>query len=171
MTLSRWWQGKKREIAPNTRDDYRWRLDLLLAFRPETPTAEIDEQSVDELRESLADRPAGNRKNGQKLAPSSVNKPLGVLAQALDLAKDHKLVAYNPARGKRRKMRVPKYKGAFLEPDMVVDLIEAAGEWEQELRDRKRPVSATDAARSSRPSASAARGSAKPSMPTAVTSI
>jgi integrase len=139
VTLSRWWQGKKREIAPNTRNDYRWRLDLLLAFRPKTPTAEIDEQWVDELRDWLADQPARNRKAEQKLAPSSVNKPLGVLAQALDLAKDHKLIHYNPARGKRRKMREPKYKGAFLEPDMVIDLIEAAGEWEQELRDRKRP--------------------------------
>ena len=139
VTLSRWWQGKKHEIAENTRNDYRWRLDLLLAFRPETPTAEVDEQWVDELRDWLAERPAQNRKDGQTLAPSSVNKPLALLAQALDLAKDHKIVRYNAARGRRRKMRVPKYRGAFLEPDMVADLLDSAGAWEEELRARKRP--------------------------------
>lgn len=139
VTLSRWWKTKRKEIAPNTRRDYRWRLDLLLRFRPETPTAEIDEQWVDELRDFLADQPARNRKNGQKLSPVSVNKPLGVLAQALDVAVDHKKAPYNAARGKRRKMKVKKKKGTFLEPDMVRDLIEAAGEWEEELRRRKRP--------------------------------
>ncbi|MBA3866402.1 MAG: phage integrase SAM-like domain-containing protein [Solirubrobacterales bacterium] len=113
VTLSRWWQGKKREVAPNTRNDYRWRLDLLLAFRPQTPTAEIDEQWVDELRDWLADRPAHNRTAGQKLAPSSVNKPLSVLAQALDLAKDHKVVRYNAARGKRRKYRGAEVQGCL----------------------------------------------------------
>jgi integrase len=138
VALSRWWQSKRKEIAPNTINDYRWRLDLLLQFRPETPTAEIDEQWVDELRDFLADQPARNRKSGQKLSPVSVNKPLGVLAQALDLAVDHKKAPYNAARGRRRKMKVKRRKGTFLEPDMVRDLIEAAGEWEDELRRRKR---------------------------------
>jgi integrase len=138
VTLSRWWQSKRKEIAPNTVEDYRWRLDLLLKFRPQTPTAEIDEQWVDQLRDFLADQPARNRKNGQKLSPVSVNKPLGVLAQALDLAVDHKKAPYNAARGRRRKMKVKKKKGAFLEPDMVRDLIETAGDWEEELRRRKR---------------------------------
>ncbi|HEX3361815.1 MAG TPA: site-specific integrase [Solirubrobacterales bacterium] len=138
VTLSRWWQSKRKEIAPNTLKDYEWRLGLLLRFRPQTPTAEIDEQWVDELRDWLADQPARNRKNGEKLAPSSVNKPLGVLAQALDLAVDHKIAPYNAARGKRRKMKVRKRKGAFLEPDMVAALLESAGAWEEELRARRR---------------------------------
>lgn len=139
VTLSRWWQSKRHEVSSNTKADYRWRLDLLLGFRPQTPTADVDERWVDELRDWLADRPARNRKDGQKLAPSSVNKPLAILAQTLDLAKDHKIVPYNAARGRRRKMRVPKYRGSFLEPDMVADLLETAGAWEEELRARKRP--------------------------------
>lgn len=139
VTLSRWWRGKKNEVSENTRKDYRWRLDLLLAFRPETPTAEIDERWVDELRDWLADRPARNRKDGSNLAPSSVNKPLATLAQALDVAVDHKIAPYNAARGPRRKMRVPKFRGAFLEPDMVADLLDEAGAWEDELRARSRP--------------------------------
>jgi integrase len=36
-------------------------------------------------------------------------------------------------------MKVRKRKGSFLEPDMVRDLIETAGEWEEELRRRGRP--------------------------------
>ncbi len=139
ITLSRWWQRKKKEVEENTKADYQWRLDHILAFRHDTPTTEIDERWVDELREHLAAQPARNRKKGETLAPSSVNKILGALAQALDLAVDHKLLLANPARGKRRKMKVTKSKGAFLEPDMVLDLFEVAGEWEKELRARKRP--------------------------------
>ncbi len=138
VTLSRWWQAKKPDIAENTQADYRWRLDLVLAFRPETLTSAIDERWVDELRDHLAAQPARNRKNGQKLKPASVNKVLELLAQTLDLAIDHKLMPYNPARGRRRKMKVPKYRGTWLEPDMVVDLLATAGDWEQALRARKR---------------------------------
>src|ERR1700742_1458365 len=138
-TLSRFWGRKKREVASNTRNDYRWRIDLILAFRHETRTAEIDERWVDELRDWLAAQPCKGRNDGKTLAPSSVNKVLTILAQALDLAVDHKALDHNPARGKRRKMREPKSKGAFLEPDMVIDLLDVAGDWEEELGKRKRP--------------------------------
>jgi integrase len=58
---------------------------------------------------------------------------LDLLAQILDDAVDYKLLDANPARGKRRRMKVPKSRRTFLEPDMVVDLLNAAGEWERSL--------------------------------------
>lgn len=135
LTLSRWWQRKKTEVEENTRADYEWRLGHILAFRHTTPTAEIDERWVDELRDHLAKQPAKNRREGsdKTLSPTSVNKVLEVLAQALDVAVDHKLIGHNPARGKRRRMRVKKSKKPWLEPDMVLDLLEVAGEWEQAI--------------------------------------
>jgi integrase len=138
VTLSRFWQRKQPDISENTENDYRWRLDKILEFRPQTPTSQINEQWVDELRDHLVRQPARNRKNGERLAPSSVNKVLGLLAEALDIAVDHKQLPYNPARGKRRRVKVPKSKGTFLEPDMVGHLIEEAGVWEAELPEHQR---------------------------------
>jgi integrase len=64
---------------------------------------------------------------------------LEVLAQILDLAVRHKLLSGNPARTKGTKMKVKKSRRPWLEPDMVLDLLEVAGEWEAELVKRKRP--------------------------------
>ncbi len=141
ITLSRWWQTKKTELAPNTRADYEWRLGLILSFRHETPTAEIDIRWVDELKDWLTGQPARNRRAGsaKTLSPASVNKVLMLLAQALDLAKDYGTLATNPARGRRRRVAEPRPPRDFLEPDMVVDLLDVAGEWEAELIARHRP--------------------------------
>ncbi len=57
---------------------------------------------------------------------------LDLLAQILDDV-DHKLLDANPARGKRRRMKVGKPTRTFLEPDMVVDLLDVAAEWERSL--------------------------------------
>ncbi len=69
---------------------------------------------MDELRDWLARQPARNRKNGDKLSPRSVNMVLDALAQALDLAVDYKQLLANPARGRRRRMKVPKSTRSFL---------------------------------------------------------
>src|SRR5205085_1358306 len=60
------------------------------------------------------------------LAARSVNMMLDVLAQVLDDAVEYKLMDVNPARGRRRRMKVPKPARGFLEPDMVIDLLDAA---------------------------------------------
>lgn len=141
VTLSRWWQKKKLDLTPNARADYQWRYEHILAFSSDKPTSEIDKQWVDELRDYLARQPAKNRRkgSGKTLSPRSVNKVLEVLAQILDLAVDYDLLDTNPARGKRRRMTVKKSRRAWLEPDMVLDLLDVAGEWERELEERKRP--------------------------------
>ena len=139
-TVSRFWQKKQAEpLAKNTKADLRWRADFILAFRPTTLTSTIDAVWVDEFREWLLKRPARNRKNGETLSPRSANMALEFLAQVLDLAIDHKIFsAANPARGKRRRVKEKKSKGSFLEPEMVVDLIEEAGKWEAELPSHQR---------------------------------
>jgi integrase len=58
---------------------------------------------------------------------------LDCLAQVLDDAVEYELLDTNPARGKRRRMRLPQSRRSFLEPDQVVDLLDAAGRWEREL--------------------------------------
>jgi integrase len=129
LTASRWWQRKEAELKPNAQADYRWRLDYVLAELAREPTAEIDPKRVDEFRQSLV---------GRGLSPRSVNMVLGLLAQVLDDAVEYGLLATNPARGKRRRLRVPKPERSFLEPEMVADLLDVAGEWEASLPEHQR---------------------------------
>jgi integrase len=124
VTASRWWQRRKAELAPNTRLDYKWRLDYVLrSLAPET-TAQLDVHRVDGFRGEL--EAAG-------LSPRSVNMVLDLLAQVLDDAVEYGLLEANPARGKRRRVKVPKSSRTFLEPDMVVDLLDVADAWERSL--------------------------------------
>jgi integrase len=67
------------------------------------------------------------------LSPRSVNMVLDLLAQVLDDAVEYKLLDANPARGQRRRMKVPKSRRTFLEADMMVDLLNEASEWERSL--------------------------------------
>jgi integrase len=124
VTASCWWGQREPELAAKTQVDYRWRLDHLLRYLAHDATADIDVRRVDWLRAQLRDR---------GLAPQSVNMVLDCLAQVLDDAVDYELLHTNPARGKRRRMRLPHSHRTFLEPDQVVDLLDAAGRWEREL--------------------------------------
>src|SRR4051794_1466085 len=122
VTASRWWQRRKAELAANTRLDYRWRLDHVLRRLARDTTGELDVPRVDTFRGEL--EAAG-------LSPRSVNMMLDLLAQILDDAVEYGLLTANPARGKRRRLKVPKPARTFLEPDMVVDLLDVAEEWER----------------------------------------
>ena len=129
VTAYRWWQRRKAELAPNTRLDYRWRLDHLVRRLGDEETGGLDARKVDDFRQQLV---------GGGLSPRSVNMVLDLLAQILDDAVEYKLLDANPARGKRRRMKVAKSRRSFLEPDMVVDLLNAAGEWERSLPEHQR---------------------------------
>lgn len=128
ITASRWWQRRQRELKPNTRADYGWRLKYILADLAGEGTAALSVQRIDEFRERIAG----------KLSARSVNMVLDVLAQVLDDAVEYGLLDANPARGRRRRMRVGKPARSFLEPGMVVDLLDVAGEWEADLPEHQR---------------------------------
>jgi integrase len=128
-TAYRWWQRRRTELSTNTQADYKWWLDHVLGHLANDVTAELDARKVDDFRQQLVAR---------GLSPRSVNMVLDLLAQILDDAVEYKLLDANPARGKRRRMKVPKSSRTFLEPDMVVDLLDAAGAWERDLPEHQR---------------------------------
>jgi len=130
VTASRWWQKRRDELAPKTKVDYEWRLAHLLRHLAHDLTAEIDVARVDELREGLR---KWRSERGKKLSPRSINMVLDALAAILDEAVEYGILDTNPARGKRRRMRVPTPSRSFLEPGMVVSLLDAASEREREL--------------------------------------
>jgi integrase len=129
ITAYRWWQRRKTELAANTQLDYKWRLDHVVRHLDSAITAELDARRVDDFRQQLV---------GLGLSPRSVNMVLDLLAQTLDDAVEYGLLDANPARGRRRRMKVPKSSRTFLEPDMVVDVLDAAGAWERELPEHQR---------------------------------
>jgi hypothetical protein len=124
VTASRWWQRRNAELAPKTRVDYRWRLDHMLRLLAHETTAELDVHRVDAFRGEL---------EAAALSPRSVNMILDLLAQILDDAVGYGLLGANPARGRRRRMKVPKPTRSFREPDMVLDLLDVAEDWERAL--------------------------------------
>lgn len=120
----RWWTEHKHEWKPRTQDDYRWRLDHLLAEYGDTPVRDIDRRAVDRLRAKL----------GAEMRPRSANMVLSLLARLLDVAVKYELLPANPAKGRDTRLRQPRPQRSFLEPDMVVDLLDAAGAQETAAR-------------------------------------
>lgn len=137
VTASRWWERKQKEnLGRKTRVDYEWRLGHLLKYDRHVATKDIDVRWVDDFREWMSGRKS---ERGKPFSPRAINMVISLLASVLDDAVEYDLLGANPARGKRRRMPERKRRKRFLEPDMVVDLLDAAGEWEEELRRKGQP--------------------------------
>jgi integrase len=144
---SRWLQGKvdgaigEKPLAANTEAGYRWLLKShLLPFFAAHRLDEIDARlclafkaqkvrEATELRDAIAAGANLRDRRGRRQVPlsaSSIRKGIGLLAAILDEALADELIAQNPARGKRLRVRVPKPTRTFLELDELAALIDAA---------------------------------------------
>jgi integrase len=70
------------------------------------------------------------------LAPAQINKTLKRLSQILEVAEEYELIPRNPARGKRRRVRAPRVRRSWVEPEQALTLMEAGSTY-------MRPVIAT----------------------------
>jgi integrase len=163
--VSEWWAEKSSTVAPNTRDDYQWRLErYLVPFFKDDLVHEIDVARVDAFRRQLlADRKAvldaaelgrplreervirrgpqaGKRYlvDRTPLSHRSINMLLDLLAQVLAVAVEHGHLDTNPAAGKRRRLKLPKRQRNHLEAVEVLALLDAAGRLEREAREDHR---------------------------------
>jgi integrase len=95
--------GARAPLAPVVRDR---RLDRITE-------EEIDRYRVAKLREG-------------RLAPNSVNKTIVKLASILELAREYRLIAHNPARGRRRLAKASEPRRTWIEVEQLPSLLDAA---------------------------------------------
>ena len=117
---SEWLDGRRDEIRPRTVADYEWAFGyhLLPFFKDHRLTAinvaEVDRYKAAKLREG-------------RLGASQINKTLKLLAMVMDMAIEYELIdRANPARGRRRRVKAPKPKRTWVEPEQLLALIESA---------------------------------------------
>jgi hypothetical protein len=85
-----WWTRNERQLAPKTREDYRWRLEKhLLGHFGELP---LDAITYDRVERYIA------VKLDRGLSPRSVNMTVTLLAAILEGAVERELIVRNPAR-------------------------------------------------------------------------
>jgi integrase len=134
---SEWIGAREQEgLSDRTIEDYRWALSYhLLPFFKRHRLSEITVREVDRYKTAKAAE--GN------ISANSINKTLTRLSQVLAVAVEYDLLGANPAAGKRRRLKPTKPRRAFVEPEQLPSLLDAAGGERPLLRGRGRPVLAT----------------------------
>jgi integrase len=150
---STWFEDNKGEWSENTCLDYQWQISrhLLTFFKnhrlSQITIAEVDRYRAEKVRESArltkamaawrehlekADDPSERRKLAKERPPRalsavSINKTITRLGQILEVAVEYELIPRNPARGKRRRLKVSKPAPVWLDSaEQIEALLDAA---------------------------------------------
>jgi integrase len=145
-----WLDGAVPALRRRTQEEYGWRLEgHLFPFFAEHRLSEITIQEVDryrlmkvrdmkvreEARKVQLRKPVGKR--GHAIRPfsqGSINRTINLLAQILDQAIEYGYIDRNPARGRKRLLKVPTPLRSYLQPDQVSALLLAARELDKSRR-------------------------------------
>ena len=140
---SDWWEGKRHELHGRTGEDYWNTLTKhLLPFFAKHRLSEITVEEVDRYRrakvrerEQLAAKPQHvevTDKRGRRvrlrvrpLSNAIINKTLTRLAQILEEAVEYGYIDRNPAKGRKRRLRVSEPRRASIGAVQVAALLEA----------------------------------------------
>lgn len=157
---SEWFAAKRLEIKPNTVRSYRSDLtNHLLAFFAEHTVRQITIAEVDRYRQTKvkqARRIAAAIKAGKPptveivdrlgrryhrrvkpLSNRSINMHIDLLEQILEVAVERELITTNPAKGKRRRLKVDKPRSIYLDSaEHIQVMLEAAGELDRDPNSR-----------------------------------
>lgn len=129
-----WWIEHQAEWRESTRADYRWRLEshLLPSFA---------KYSVDAITIAEVDRYKATKLAQGKLSGESINKTLVLLAAILETAEERELIARNPAKGRRRRVRTHRPQRSYLDSaDQIAALLDAARDLDANARSDHRHV-------------------------------
>ncbi|MGH2950730.1 MAG: phage integrase central domain-containing protein, partial [Solirubrobacterales bacterium] len=126
---SEWFGANRAGWAERTVADYRWALTHHLL--PYFAQHRLDAITVEEV-----DRYRATKLRERKLRPAQINKTLKRLSQILTVAEEYDHIARNPARSKRRRVKVPKAQRSWVELEQALSLLAAGSTY-------MRPVIAT----------------------------
>jgi integrase len=115
-----WFEAIRGELRPNTVLDYEWQLSChLLPFFRAHRLSQITIQEVDRYRQIQVRR--------DQISPSSINKTITRLAQILEVAVEYELIDRNPAKGRRRRLKVARPVPVWLDSaEQIEALLDAA---------------------------------------------
>jgi integrase len=127
---SAWFEAHKGEWREATRLDYQWQLtDHLLPFFRHHLLTQITVAEVDRYRTTKANQVK------DRLSNTSINKTITRLGQILEDAVEYGIIENNPAKGKRRRLKVSRRPPAWLDSaEHIEALLSAAGELDREAR-------------------------------------
>jgi integrase len=118
-----WWTRNEGHWRPAGRADYRWRLERHLL--PYLGEHKLDEITFAVIENFIASKLA----EADPLSARSINMLLVLAAQIFDSAVESELIARNPARGRRRRVREHAPARSFLDSaDHLTALLDAAGQ-------------------------------------------
>lgn len=122
---SEWFEGKRHEVAPRSVEEYQWGLGYhLLPFFKDHHLTQITIAEVDRYKNGkVREREQGTK--GRGLSNRTINETLNLLAQILEVAVEYQHIQFNPARGRRRRLKAPPPKRTWLEPEQIKPLLDA----------------------------------------------
>ncbi len=122
---SQWFEARRHEVSQRSVEDYKWALTRhLLPFFKDHRLSQITIAEVDRYRTGKV-REREQRKEGRSLSNGSINETLNLLAQVLETAVEYEHIQFNPARGRRRRLKVSQPTRTWLEPEQVKPLLDA----------------------------------------------
>jgi integrase len=131
---SEWLAAKRPEVKLETASHYEAELTLhLLPFFHRHTLSQITVQEVDRYRQSMVRR--------GELGATSINKTITRLGQILEVAVEYDLIARNPAKGKRRRLKAPRNTRSHIDrADHITALLAAAGALDAAARADRRHI-------------------------------
>jgi integrase len=122
---SQWFESHRHEVAARSVEDYRWGLTRhLLPFFKDHHLTQITIAEVDRYKTTKV-RQREQSKDKRSLSNGSINETLNLLAQILELAVEYEHIQFNPARGRRRRLKAAQPKRTWLEPEQIKPLLDA----------------------------------------------
>jgi integrase len=122
---SRWFESHRHEVARRSVEDYQWALSRhLLPFFKDHHLTQITIAEVDRYKTTKV-RHREQSKDKRSLSNGSINETLNLLAQILEMAVEYEHIQFNPARGRRRRLRAAQPKRTWLEPEQIKPLLDA----------------------------------------------
>jgi integrase len=130
-----WWVRNERQLAANTRANYRWRLETHLL--PFFGDLRLDQITFDQVECYIA----GKLGEDDPLSPRSINMTVTLLGAILEGAVEREVIARNPAKGRGRRVRERAPRRSYLETATQIEaLLDAASELDREAREDRQHV-------------------------------